>query len=406
MMNQSYYLEREPLKIFTDAVTQSNHSSDGCSSCTELLCSIEPGHAVMKIQTRSDIAPVQAVVNVPLQTSCELGFAITISCAGLSNILNVLVPSEFIGFEVNSSNSIRVFSAMQNSILDDASDFSQIDTDSHYCLNSMSPGLLSNYIIEPISGLPCQLKLTSKHIRLLDNVYNIGRTNRQPEHSVVLYKFSEHGLFIELQSEEVCAHFQLSEVPSDVELRTVLSFINFKALKVITSKQWRAKKHASMLYADEGKMLIEHSAVNAQILCESLSKMFEKTKLSLSDKGFIEDDPHKLARILAKLDVASTSVDDVVKLQISEHTLEASINTETAVADLRINIKQAGSKKYGPAVEVKRLLLIACLKSFPQGQFVRIHGLLTDDPNIVIQSTVNNDFVVIAKMQHVDQAAA
>ena len=61
-MNQYYYLEREPIKIFTDAVTQSNHSSDGCSSCSELLCSIEPGHAVMKIQTRSDIAPVQAVV--------------------------------------------------------------------------------------------------------------------------------------------------------------------------------------------------------------------------------------------------------------------------------------------------------------------------------------------------------
>ena len=405
-MTRIYYAEREALKTYLSAVIESNHVESGRSSCTELLCQIEPGTDVMKIQTRADIAPIQAVAYVPVQTHCEMGLTVTLSFEGLHSILGLLVPSEFVGLEFTSTSAIRVFSAVQTSILDDAPDFCQIDLNSNYSLNSNEPGLLSEYSVELPSNLPCALKVTSKHSRIFDSVHDIGKKIQQPSQSIVLYSQSEFGIRVELQSEEVFARFILSNVSCDEELKSALGFDAFKALKKVVSKLIKSKSKGVKLFASNEKIVLEHAPVNAQLTCVNVSQTFMPPSLTMSNSGFIEEDPHKLVRMLAQLDVASTSVDDVVKIQISDKSLLASINTETADADLRMELHKVYENKMSTAVEVKRILLTNCLKSFAQGQFVRIHGLLTDDPKIMIQSTVNEDFVVIAKMAHVGQAAA
>lgn len=404
-MENTYFFRREPLFQFLSAVSESNHYEAGLSSRTELLFSVEPSGDIVSVRTRCDISPVQAGVSIKLNGSCELGLNITTSFSGLYKTLKVLHTGEYIGFEVQDTDCIRLFSASKTSILDEEPEFAENHKDSHYQLNSAKPELLTNYLGEPVSDRNITLKLKWVHCQIFSTICQIARANHQPAKTLLVYKHNESGQFMELQSEEIFARFQLSESPFDDEFQAAMRFDDFKALKNVAIKMWKSRSGGLMLDATGDKMILFQNQVYTQFSCTSLSETFAVPEVAKSKSGWIEEDPHKLAQILKKLDVAPSSVDDVVTLQVLKNKLIAEMNTETLEAELQISI-YSGKNLNGPIFEVKRQLLINCLGSFPRGHFVEIHGFLTDDTNIIIQSTVNEDYVVMAKMPHVTSTSS
>lgn len=395
-----YYILREVFENFIRIVSESTHHDVGLSSCTELLLSINPGCKVMKIQTRFDIKPVQATVTLELTDVCEMGFCQTISYSGLSSVLRYLPQCEFIGLEAINSN-IRIFSAIQNSILDEDVELKPIEENSNYCPKSSQPEVLTNYTAEPDCYPESALKIKNKHVEVISNLNQIAYSNHQPANTVFLYLHNELGVFVELQSGEVYAKLQLSEEPLDNEFKTVMDFDGFKALKNVLKTMRKAKMKGVTLYAAEDKMILSQDTINAQLPCIGLDQTFTAPFINESESGWLYEDPEKLVRMLYRLGVSSKKVDDVVKLTISDNKLQGFINTEAMAADRELVISSGGVQTLGQVFDVKRELLIAALKSFPPGHYVRIHGFLTEDTHITIRSTVNDDVVVLAKMKHV-----
>lgn len=180
-----------------------------------------------------------------------------------------------------------------------------------------------------------------------------------------------------------------------------MSFDDFKAFKSVASKMVTARICGVTLDVTMSNIFLSQDTVHAQFSCISLAETFVPPKFPKSNSGWIEEDPHKLARILEQLDVAPSSVDDVVTLQVSENKLLAGINTETLEAELQISLASGKDSLNGPIFEAKRQLFINCLRSFSKGQFVEIHGFLTEDTNIILRSKMSEDYVLMAKMPHV-----
>ncbi|MEE2003232.1 hypothetical protein QWY20_17390 [Alkalimonas sp. MEB108] len=400
-MNNIFYIRRNLLGNYIRVVPKTFHCDPGISTCTELLLQIEPGGKELLIRTRSDITPIQAAVTIELTARFDEGLAQTISFLELGRVLRYLPSSEFIGFEV-LVNNLRIFSANQISILDEEPEFAIISENYKYEFKSSEPETLLNYFKMPeYFESETEINLKQRHGGVIKNTFKIAQENHHLESTVFLLKQTEHGLFIELQSEEVFASFCLSTQPSGEDFKSLMSFEDFKAFKNIVGAMLSARIDAVRLYPSVDKMILCQNTIMATIACIGLEKTFLPPAISQSQEGWIQECPDKLRHMLVRLGISSKKIDDVVKLTVCDNKLSAFIDIEAMAAERELQIDSSVVQRQGPVFEVKRKSLLAALQAFPIGQYVRIFGILTEGENITIRSTVSEDFVLLAKMRNV-----